>query len=199
MAKMFRRETRPADANLATIHASDEVMETQELGSYLYAKAQGINGEKRLRRMKFVEVSDEEIEKHIAEQFGEDLEAGIEAYLPQGERRTLKTNAGRKVEIVLIDEDEDEDDGDPSEWLDDEDEDAWSDDATDEEEEEPEPEAPREFVVLAEGSIGELELSLDTGEYDDILDELRESEKRGKNRTGAFTAISRRKRLVSGE
>ena len=49
-----------------------------------------------------------------------------------------------------------------------------------------------ELAELLDGTIGEVEDALETGEYDDVLDELEALEEDGEGRTGVFSAIDER-------
>ena len=46
-----------------------------------------------------------------------------------------------------------------------------------------------ELAELLDGTIGEVEDALETGEYDDVLDELEALEEDGEGRKGVFSAI----------
>ena len=50
-----------------------------------------------------------------------------------------------------------------------------------------------ELAELLDGTIGEVEDALETGEYDDILDELEALEEDGEGRKGVFSAIDERR------
>ena len=50
-----------------------------------------------------------------------------------------------------------------------------------------------ELAELLDGTIGEVENALETGEYDDILDELETLEEDGEGRKGVFSAIDERR------
>jgi hypothetical protein len=50
-----------------------------------------------------------------------------------------------------------------------------------------------ELAELLDGTIGEVENALETGEYDDVLDELETLEEDGEGRKGVFSAIDERR------
>ena len=49
------------------------------------------------------------------------------------------------------------------------------------------------LAELLDGTIGEVEDALETGEYDDVLDELEVLEEDGEGRKGVFSAIDERR------
>ena len=50
-----------------------------------------------------------------------------------------------------------------------------------------------ELAELLDGTIGEVEDALETGEYDNVLDELEALEEDGEGRKGVFSAIDERR------
>ena len=50
-----------------------------------------------------------------------------------------------------------------------------------------------ELAAVLDGTIGEVEDALETGEYDDVLDELEALEEDGEGRKGVFSAIDERR------
>ena len=50
-----------------------------------------------------------------------------------------------------------------------------------------------ELAEVLDGTIGEVEDALETGEYDDVLDELEALEEDGEGRKGVFSAINERR------
>jgi hypothetical protein len=73
----------------------------------------------------------------------------------------------------------------PEETSDDEQSAESQDDGTDVDED--------ELAELLDGTIGEIEDALETGEYDDVLDELETLEEDGEGRKGVFSAIDERR------
>ena len=50
-----------------------------------------------------------------------------------------------------------------------------------------------ELADVLDGTIGEVEEALETGDYDDVLDELEALEEDGEDRTGVYSAIDDRR------